>query len=389
MKQDILKKMLRKDTSIKMNNLLFDTSSRLFLNRKARFLEQSDLDLYNVVSFEKENLFNRIDNYAFNKKIEYIVEDIQKSQKITFNMIHCDVGEFFLPTSIGSFLNRTITDDFYGNVDEDGDSKNPNAYSPKQMKKPFLLGETEITVELYQAIIGLDADNNDLKFPALSVSWYNAILFCNRLSEILNFEKCYRIPYKKMKDENEDDDYYGMSDDSLLDMDDDFDDLDDLGDLDSFLEQEEEREQILWDDQHDIDIGEYEPIYEKIECNLNANGFRLPTLDEWEYAAMMGKVESPYKTFEDYANYSKYDFDQIPKDVGSKQPNQWGFYDMLGNVSEWCNDKFKNFYKNSSKDYILALGGSFKNKYYGDDCEIGSANGADNDIGFRIARSVI
>jgi formylglycine-generating enzyme required for sulfatase activity len=87
------------------------------------------------------------------------------------------------------------------------------------------------------------------------------------------------------------------------------------------------------------------------DCDYTANGYRLPTEAEWEYACRAG-TDAPYDfgpadKLRQFAWFADNATDKTHT-VGEKKPNRWVIFDLYGNVSEWCEDVYSpTYYKES------------------------------------------
>ena len=117
-----------------------------------------------------------------------------------------------------------------------------------------------------------------------------------------------------------------------------------------------------------------------------ADGYRLPTEAEWEYACRAGSSAARYGELDAIAWYAD-NSGAATHEVGLKLPNAWGLHDMLGNVWEWCADLYD---PEVYGDYRVFRGGGWTDKERG--CLAANRRRshptfAIDDLGFRIARS--
>jgi formylglycine-generating enzyme required for sulfatase activity len=136
--------------------------------------------------------------------------------------------------------------------------------------------------------------------------------------------------------------------------------------------------------------------------------YRLPSEAEWEYACRAGTVTpfhfgatisselANYRGSETYNNGPEGEYRGKTTDVGVFPANDWGLYDMHGNVWEWCEDNWHGNHEGAPGDgsawvdtgsntYKLVRGGSWI--YYPNDCRSASrssSNEFNNNVGFRV-----
>ena len=121
-------------------------------------------------------------------------------------------------------------------------------------------------------------------------------------------------------------------------------------------------ESVCWDD--------CQEFIRKLN-SLTGKNFRLPTEAEWEYAARGGNKSRGYK----YAGSDNIDdvawngdnANGRTREIGGKQPNELGLYDMSGNVWEWCSDWYCSYSSSPQTNPIGASAGSYR-VYRGGSC---------------------
>ena len=205
--------------------------------------------------------------------------------------------------------------------------------------KEFSILATEVTQELYESVMGENPSKfkGEKNLPVENVSWYDAVYFCNKLSAKCGLTPVYAV-----------------------------------------------------DGEPDVEKWRYAPhkgnkITGTVSQNENASGYRLPTMEEWEYAAKGGR-EFMYSGSNSLGKVGWYSENSGNKThpVAQKDPNGYELYDMSGNVWEWCWDSSSS---NSGERCCCCC--CHSSAY---SCEVGyecwsSADFAYDALGFRIVRS--
>ncbi|MGW7368059.1 formylglycine-generating enzyme family protein [Streptomyces sp. NPDC054841] len=127
---------------------------------------------------------------------------------------------------------------------------------------------------------------------------------------------------------------------------------------------------------------------EGIEWDASADGYRLPTEAEWEHACRAGTTGPRYGPLDEIA-WCRGNSGERIHEVGGKQPNAWGFYDMLGNVWEWCWDIYDPEVYGT---YRVLRGGGWFDEHWSCRASVRRRSHPTfqvDDVGFRIARSVM
>lgn len=132
-----------------------------------------------------------------------------------------------------------------------------------------------------------------------------------------------------------------------------------------------------------------DPVYafdgEEVTWHVDADGFRLPTEAEWEFACRAGSTGAHYGLLADVA-WTSADGVNAPQEVGARMPNLNGLFDTLGNVWEWCWDLLDPA---RYGDYRVFRGGGYADDAWSVRASTrrgGAPRMHHEDVGFRLAR---
>lgn len=124
---------------------------------------------------------------------------------------------------------------------------------------------------------------------------------------------------------------------------------------------------------------------DEVSWQVDADGYRLPTEAEWEYACRAGSTGAHYGPLAEVA-WTAGDGVSAPQPVGGRHPNLFGLFDTLGNVWEWCWDLLDPL---RYGDYRVFRGGGFADDAWS--VRAGTRRGGaprmhHDDLGVRVAR---
>ena len=221
------------------------------------------------------------------------LSEVQQKKVVSFSMSCVEVPA-------GSFMMGALPNDDYAEGYE-------RPQHEVTLTKGMLVSKYACTQGLYEKVMGENpSDFNGSTRPVECVSWCDAVLFCNKLSELEGLEPVYVLPEgfeEACRNQSE------RNDDTVNDL----------------------SRKVIW--------------YQ------GSNGYRLPTEAEWEYAARGGEYQrhAGSNNVQEVAWYGGNSKEETHP-VGLKESNGFGLYDMSGHTWEWVWDSWKREYKSPVTD---------------------------------------